>query len=104
MQCKPNSHPANSIRQAYSRYEYVRANINAVTTVSNILTPVCLFIQTSPIDFAVASGKANRLFTGELHVQIANKLRYRHHAILKQNYCPLPDPPNFSLPSFKATY
>jgi hypothetical protein len=75
MQCKPKSHPANSIRHAYSRYEYVRADIYAVTTESNILTPLCLFIQTLPIDFAVASGKGNRLFTGELHVQIANKLR-----------------------------
>jgi hypothetical protein len=30
MQCKPNGHPANSIRQAYSRYKHVRANIGAV--------------------------------------------------------------------------
>ncbi len=39
MQCKSNSHPANSIRHAYSRYEYVRADIYAVTTESNILNP-----------------------------------------------------------------
>jgi hypothetical protein len=39
------------------------------------LTPLCLFIQTSPIDFAVASGNGNRLFTGKLHVQITNKVR-----------------------------
>jgi hypothetical protein len=39
------------------------------------LTPLCLFIQTSPIDFAVASGNRNRLFTGKLHVQITTKLR-----------------------------
>ncbi len=30
MQCKLNSHPANSIRHAYSRYKQVRANIGAV--------------------------------------------------------------------------
>ncbi len=75
MQCKPNSHTENSSRHAYSRYEYIRADIYEVTTESNILTPLCLFIQTSPIDFAVASRKGNRLFTGEMHVQIANKLR-----------------------------
>jgi hypothetical protein len=75
MQCKPNNNPANSIRHAYSRYEYVYADIYAVTTESNILTLLCLFIQTSPVDFAVASGKGNRLFIGELHVQIANKLQ-----------------------------
>jgi hypothetical protein len=31
MQCKPKNHPANSIRHAYSRYEYVPANILALT-------------------------------------------------------------------------
>jgi hypothetical protein len=31
MPCKPNIHPANSIRHAYSRYEYVCANILALT-------------------------------------------------------------------------
>jgi hypothetical protein len=52
------------------------ANTNgAVITERNILTPLRLFIQTSPINFAVASGNRNRLFTGKLHVQIANKLR-----------------------------
>jgi hypothetical protein len=39
------------------------------------LTPLCLFIQTSPTDFAVASRKGNRLFTRKLHVKTANKLR-----------------------------
>jgi hypothetical protein len=62
------------IRHAYSRYEYVCANIFAVLTEQNILTPLCLIIQTSPIDFAVASGKGNRLFTEKLYVQIANTL------------------------------
>jgi hypothetical protein len=27
MKCKPNNHPANSLRHAYSRYEYVLANL-----------------------------------------------------------------------------
>jgi hypothetical protein len=49
--------------------------IGAVITERKILTPLCLFIQTSPIDLAVASGNINRLFTGKLHVQITNKLR-----------------------------
>jgi hypothetical protein len=31
MPCKPNIHPANSIRHAYSRYEYVSANIFALS-------------------------------------------------------------------------
>ncbi len=35
MQCKPNSHTANSIRHAYSRYEYVRANTIGVVTASS---------------------------------------------------------------------
>jgi hypothetical protein len=34
MPCKPNSHPANLIRHAYSRYEYVCANILALTCFS----------------------------------------------------------------------
>ncbi len=49
--------------------------IGAVITEMNILTPLCLFIQTSPIDFAVASRNGIRLFTGKQYVQIANKLR-----------------------------
>jgi hypothetical protein len=44
-------------------------------TERKVSTPLCLFNQTSPIDFAVASGNGNRLFTGKLHVQITNKLR-----------------------------
>jgi hypothetical protein len=41
----------------------------------NILTPLCLFIQTLPINKAVASGNGNRLFTEKRHVQIANNPR-----------------------------
>ena len=32
MPCKPHIHPENSIRHAYSRYEYVRANTIGVVT------------------------------------------------------------------------
>jgi hypothetical protein len=47
MQCKPNSHLANSIRHAYSRYEYVRANTiwrcDGLTLLANIRSalPIC---------------------------------------------------------------
>ncbi len=73
--------------------------IGAFITERKILTPLCLFIQTSPIDFAVASGNGNRLFAGKLHVQITNKLFDRHNARVKLHYCILPDAPNLSLPS-----
>jgi hypothetical protein len=49
--------------------------IGAVISERKILTPLCLFIQTSSTGFAVASGNGNRLFAGKLHVQITNKLR-----------------------------
>jgi hypothetical protein len=91
-----NIHPANLIPHAYSRYEYVCANIYAVITERNILTPLCLFIQASPIDFAVATGKGNEFFTGKLNVQIAMNFD-RHNAGLKFNYCHRFDPRHFSL-------
>jgi hypothetical protein len=47
--------------------------IGAVRAKRNILTPLCLFIKTSPNNKAVASGNGNRLFTEKRHVQIANK-------------------------------
>jgi hypothetical protein len=64
MQCKPNSHPANSIRHAYSRYEYVRANTIGVVTVSPYWLKfealrLRLFVVTMPIQKAVASGNGN---------------------------------------------
>jgi len=40
--------------------------IGAVITERNILTPLPLFLETMPINKAVASGKGNRLFTGYL--------------------------------------
>jgi hypothetical protein len=55
------------------------------------------------INEAVASGNENRILKQKLNVQIANTLD-RHNARQKLNYCLLPDPPNFSLPStFKGT-
>ncbi len=68
MQCKPNSHPANSIRQAYSRYEYVRANTIGFVTASPYWLKVAalrLFVVTMPIQKAVASGKGNIEFYRE---------------------------------------
>jgi hypothetical protein len=52
----------------------MRQYIGAVIAVRNIFIPLCLFIQTSPNNLAVASGNGNRFFTEELHFQIANKL------------------------------
>ncbi len=62
MQCKPNSHPANSIRHPYSRYEYVRANTIGVVKVSPYwlkFAALRLFVVTMPIKKAVASGNGN---------------------------------------------
>jgi hypothetical protein len=62
MQCKPNSHPANLIRYAYFRYEYIRANTIGVVTVSPYwlkFAALRLFVVTMPIQKAVASGKGN---------------------------------------------
>jgi hypothetical protein len=49
---KPNSHPANSIRHAYSRYEYICANTIGVVTVSPYwlkFAALRLFVVTMPI-------------------------------------------------------
>jgi hypothetical protein len=73
MQCEPNSHPANSIRHAYSRYEYVRANTIGVVTVSPYwlqFGALRLFEVTMPIQKAVASGKGNNEFYRRRHIQI----------------------------------
>ncbi len=62
MQCKQNSHPANSIRHAYSRYEYVHANTIGVVTVSSYwlkFAALRLFVVTMPIQKAVTSGNGN---------------------------------------------
>jgi len=50
----------------------MRQYIGAVRAKNTILTPLCLFIQTSPNNKAVTSGNGNRLFAEKRHVQIAN--------------------------------
>jgi hypothetical protein len=68
MQCKPNSHPANSIRHAYSSYEYVRANTIGVVPVSPYwlnFSALRLFVVTLPIQKAVTSGNGNIEFYRE---------------------------------------
>jgi hypothetical protein len=63
MPCKPNSHPANSIRHAYSRYEYVSANTIGVVMVSPYwlkFAALRQFVETIPIYKAVASGNGNK--------------------------------------------
>jgi hypothetical protein len=68
MSCKAHSHPANSIRHAYSRYEYVRANTIGVVTVSPYwlkFTALRLIVLTMPNQKAVASGKGNNEFYRE---------------------------------------
>jgi hypothetical protein len=68
MPCKPYSYPANSIRQAYSRYEYVRASTLALTYPFRHykkFATLCLFIETMPIFKAVASGNGNIEFYRE---------------------------------------
>jgi hypothetical protein len=69
MQCKPNSHPANLIRHAYSRYEYICANTIGVVTVSPYwlkFATLRLFIVTMPIQKAVPSGNGNIEFYREM--------------------------------------
>jgi hypothetical protein len=66
--CKPHSHPANSIHHAYSRYEYVCANILALTYPFRHykkFETLRLFVETMPIYKAVASGNGNIEFYRE---------------------------------------
>jgi hypothetical protein len=68
MQCKPNSHLANSIRRAYSRYEYVQANTIGDVMVSPYwlkFAALRLFVETIPVYKAVASGKGNNEYYRE---------------------------------------
>ncbi len=68
MYCKPNSHPANSIRHAYSRYEYVAANTIGIVAVSPYwlkFAGLRLFVEAIPIYKAVASGNENIEFYRE---------------------------------------
>jgi hypothetical protein len=69
MPCKPKSHPANSIRHAYSSYEYVRAYTIGVVMVSPYwlkFAALRLFVETIPIYKAVASGNGNKEFYKEI--------------------------------------
>jgi hypothetical protein len=68
MPCKPNSYPANSIRHAYVRYEYVAANTIGVVTVSPYwlkFAALRLLDETIPIYKALASGNGNIEFYRE---------------------------------------
>jgi hypothetical protein len=68
MKCKPNSHPANSIRHACSRYEYVCANTIGDVTVSPYwlkFAALRLFVVIMPIQKAVTSGNGNIQFYRE---------------------------------------
>jgi hypothetical protein len=68
MPCKPNSHPANSIRHAYSGYEYVAANTIGVVTVSPYWLKFAAlrpYVETIPIYKAVVSGNGNIEFYRE---------------------------------------
>ncbi len=66
------------------------------------MTPLCLIIQTSPNNKAVASGNGNRMFTEKRHVQIANNPR-SPQCQTRLNYYFLPDPAHFSPSTFKET-
>ncbi len=83
MPCKPNSHPANSIRHAYSRYEYVCANTIGTVNVHILckqakwiygklvssywlkFATLRLFVETMPIYKAVATGNGKNQFYRE---------------------------------------
>jgi hypothetical protein len=68
MQGKLNSHPANSIHHAYSRYEYVRAYTFGVVAVSPYwlkFAALRLFVVTMPIQKAVTSRNGNIEFYRE---------------------------------------
>ena len=53
----------------------MRQYIGAVRAKNSILSPLCLFVETMPINKAVASGNGNRILTQKLNVQIANNPR-----------------------------
>jgi hypothetical protein len=53
----------------------MRQYIGAVRAKNSILSPLCLFVETMPINKAVASRNGNRILTQKLHVQIANNPR-----------------------------
>jgi hypothetical protein len=68
MPCKPNIHPANSIRHAYSRYKHVRTNTIGIVMVSPFwlkFAALGLFVEAIHIYKAVATGKGNNEFYRE---------------------------------------
>ncbi len=54
----------------------MRQYIGGVIAERNILSPICLIVQTSPIN--LANGNGNRFFAQKLHVQIAYNPRSPH--------------------------
>ncbi len=116
MPCKPNIHPANSIRHAYSRYDtsapiYWRWLIISANTIGavnvhivgetckiyfilnkrtgGIFDPRRLFVETMPIYKAVATGnRNNEFYRDKLQITLD-----RHNARQNLTYCVLPHPP-----------
>jgi hypothetical protein len=115
MSCKPL---VNLIRHAYSRYKYVCANILALTSYFRqyywrcdglgILAKIC---SASPTRRDNAYSKScNKRKRKYLVLQRNGTFKFkitpdRHNAIQNLNYCLLPGPPLFSLPStFKVNH
>jgi hypothetical protein len=84
----------------------MRQYIGGVIAERNILSPLCLLVETSPFNLAFARGNGNRYFTQKLHVKIANNPRSsQSQTDAHIQYCLLPDPSNFSLLStYKALF
>ncbi len=95
MQCKPKSHPANLICHAFSRYEYVRANI--IRRWKNWLRFAysswqCLVKSCSKRKWKYWVLERNGTFKFKITPD-------RQNDIQNLNYYVLPDPPLFLLPS-----
>ncbi len=66
-----------------------------VTAERNIFPPLCLFVKTLPIYYAVASGNGNRYFTQKWHVQLANNPRSPKSQTSMQRYTSFRPPSYF---------
>jgi hypothetical protein len=53
----------------------MRLYFGGVIAERNILSPLCLLVETAPFNLAFASGNGNRYFTQKLHVKIENNPR-----------------------------
>jgi hypothetical protein len=53
----------------------MRQYIDAVRAKNSFLSPLCLFVETMPINKAVASGNGKRILTQKRYVQIENNSR-----------------------------